>query len=308
MNRQVKSDTASLKRRKRLAVIKTNIGSWILLLPLVLAVALVIWYPQALSFFWSFFDMQGYTPVNFIGLKNYITVFTNTVFPQILGNTVSYVVWSLIIGFIPPFIVAVMLNEMMHFKSGLKSTIYFPAILPGIAVSMMWYLIYFPDTGGLLNMLLSFVGVEPQEWLQNRTMTIPLMVISMTWRGMPSTMLLYLASLQGINQELYEAATIDGAGFWKKLCKITLPQMAGLILIMFVQQIINIFQIMEQPMSMTGGGPNNASITMAYWAYKEGFENFRIGPAMAIGNILFVILVIATSFYFYLDKKVNDKS
>lgn len=307
MKRNEISESA-LKKRKKIAALKTNSAAWLLLLPLLLMVFLMIWYPQALSFFWSFFKMQGYTPVEFVGLKNYITVFTNTVFPQILMNTVSYVIWSMIIGFLPPFICAIMLNEIVHFKSGLKSLIYFPAVLPGIAVSMMWYLIYFPDGGGLLNMLLSYVGIGPQEWLQNRELTIPLMVVSMTWRGMPSTMLLYLASLQGINQELYEAATIDGAGFWKKLFKITLPQMSGILLIMFVQQIINIFQIMEQPMSMTGGGPNNASITMAYWAYKEGFENFRIGSAMAISNILFVILIVVTSFYFYLDKKVNDKS
>lgn len=279
--------------------------AWLLIAPLLFLVVLLIWYPQIMSFFWSMCDMQGYAPTAFVGFKNYRNILSNTMFLKILLNTLKYVLWSLAIGYIAPLLTALMLNETAHFKSGFKSLIYFPHVLPGVAVSLMWYLMYFPDEGGMLNMLLSFFGVKPLEWLQNEALTIPLIIISITWKDMPGGMLMYYATLQGVNRDLYEAATIDGAGVFRRLWSITLPQISGTMLLMLINQIISIFQIMEQPMAMTGGGPNNASISLVYWSYKQGFENFRVGPAMAIGNIVFVILIIMTIFYFKINKKIE---
>jgi len=299
-----KKEKAGAIKKNRLFAGK-EAEAWLLIAPLLFLVVLLVWYPQIMSFFWSMCDMQGYTPTAFVGLKNYKNVLTNTMFVKILINTLKYVFWSLVIGYISPLITALMLNETVHFKSGFKTLIYFPHVLPGVAVSLMWYLMYFPDEGGMLNMLLSFFGVKPLEWLQNEALTIPLIIISITWKGMPGSMLMYYATLQGVNRDLYEAATIDGAGVFRRLWSITIPQISGTMLLMLINQIISIFQIMEQPMAMTGGGPNNASISLVYWSYKQGFENFRVGPAMAIGNIVFVILIIMTIFYFKLNKKIE---
>lgn len=294
-------------KEKKITTVKKEFSAWILIAPLIFLVFFLIWYPQVMSIYLSFFNLKGYTPQSFVGLKNYINVLSDTLFPKILLNTIKYVLWSLVLGYFLPVIVAIMINEMVHFKTGFKFCIYFPAILPGIAVSLMWYLIYFPDGGGLLNMLLQMIGLPPQEWLQNTKWAIPLLVISMTWKGMPASMLIYLASLQGINQELYEAAIIDGAGVLKRIRTITIPQISGVMLLLLIKQIISVFQVLEQPMAMTSGGPNNATITLSYLAYKEGFEYFRVGPAMAIGNILFVILIVFTSFYFYISRKVDER-
>lgn len=294
--------------RRKLGILGKEAEAWLLIAPLLFLVVLLIWYPQIMSFVWSLYDMQGYTPVDFVGFKNYQNVLSDTMFFKILGNTLKYVLWSLVFGYVTPLVVAIMLNEMTHFKSGFKTMLYFPHILPGVAASLMWYLMYFPNEGGMLNMLLSLVGAEPLGWLQNEKLTIPLIVIAMTWSGMPGSMLMYLASLQGINKDLYEAAIIDGAGIFTRLRAITLPQISGMMLLMFVNQIISVFQVLEQPMSMTGGGPNNASISMVFWSYKQGFENFRIGTSMAIGNIVFVILIVLTIFYFKINKKVEDNN
>lgn len=295
----------SAKAGKKFSLAGKEAEAWLLIAPLLFLVVLLIWYPQIMSFFWSMCDMQGYTPTAFVGLKNYKSILSNTMFVKILLNTLKYVFWSLVIGYLLPLIVAIMMNEMVHFKSGFKTLIYFPHVLPGVAVSLMWYLMYFPDEGGMLNMILALFGAKPMEWLQNEALTIPLIIISTTWKAMPGGMLMYYATLQGVNRDLYEAATIDGAGVLRRLWSITLPQISGTMLLMLINQIIGIFQILEQPMAMTGGGPNNASISLVYWSYKQGFENFRVGPAMAIGNIVFAILIIMTIFYFKLNKKIE---
>jgi len=254
---------------------------------------------------WSFFKMKGYTPTEFIGLRNYVEVISDTQFIPTLVNTLEYVLWSFVVGFIPPVIIAVMINEMVHLKSFFKTFTYLPAVIPGVAAYLIWYFVYSPDTTGLLNMLLSKIGMEPYVWLNDERFTILYIIISSTWHAFPGTMVLYLAALQSVQVELYEAATVDGAGMFCKLRNVTIPQISGMLLLGFVNQIIGVFQTMEQPMTMTGGGPNNASITVGLQLYKYGFVNGRAGHAMALGVIIFLILIVVTSFYFYLNKKIE---
>jgi len=128
----------------------------------------------------------------------------------------------------------------------------------------------------------------------------------MTWKGCGSTAIVYLASLQGINQELYEAATIDGAGIFKRLQKITIPQIAPIVILLFVRQIIGVFQVMSEPLIMTDGGPNNASMSLNLYSYFAAFRQFQPGRALAMGTITFVILIIVTMFYFKVKDKVED--
>ena len=149
-------------------------------------------------------------------------------------------------------------------------------------------------------------GGTPQKWLQDGVHTILYIVISCTWKAAGGTTILFLATLTSINQELYEAAAIDGAGIISRVRYVTLPQISSILILGFVQQIISVFQIMEQPMAMTGGGPSGASMSIAYWAYKEGFEGFRIGNSLAISTITFVILIFMTLFYFKINKKLQE--
>ena len=118
---------------------------------------------------------------------------------------------------------------------------------------------------------------------------------------------MYFAALQGVSRELYEAATLDGAGILQRIRYVTVPQISGLLLLTFVNQIIGVFQVLEQPMTMTGGGPNGASISIGYQLYKYGFVSGRVGHAMALGVIIFVILLVMTVFYFKLEKRVNHQ-
>ena len=179
-------------------------------------------------------------------------------------------------------------------------------IVPTVATTLIWYFLYLPGDDGILNMMLRAVGLPNSEWLQNQSMTIPLIIVSMTWRGCGSSMIMYLATLQGVNQELYEAAHIDGAGFFVKLRYITLPYLAPITMLLLVRQIISIFQIMVEPMAMTGGGPNNASLSLGLQSYNYAFVFFQPERALSLGVITFLILMVVTVFYFKLNKSLEE--
>lgn len=286
--------------------IKKSISAWLLMLPALFALYFAIWRPQVMGFVWSFFKMNGYTPSGFVGLKNYMEVISNTQFNRTLLNTVQYVGWSLVIGFLPPIIMAIVLNEMKRGKGFFKTVLYIPAMLPMVSVLLMWYFIYYPDETGLLNIILGKFGIEPLTWLNNPDIAVILIIVTMTWSGMGGSMLLYFSALQTVNTELYEAAIIDGAGMMKRVRYVTIPQISGVLILNFVNQIISVFQVMGQPLAMTGGGPDNATMSLGLQLYNYAFVSGRTGHALALGGIMFVFLLVSTCFYFYLNHKVEQ--
>lgn len=305
----MKLNTDRQLKLKNKTLFRNELDAWILLLPAVFVLYLMIWRPTVLGVVWSFFKMNGFTPTDFCGFENYKKVITHTQFFPTLWNTVKYVLWSLALGYLPPLILAVIVNEMVHLKGSFRVMIYLPVVIPGIAAMLMWYYIYYPDQSGLLNMLLSKVGIKPYGWLNNPNFAIPGIVIFSTWKAFGSTMLLYYAAVQGTSVELYEAALIDGAGTFKRAWHVTRPSVEGILLLNLVSQIISVFQIMEQPLAMTGGGPDGASISLGYQLYQYGFNSGGkgTGQAMALSVITFLILLVLTIFYFWLNKRVEDR-
>lgn len=283
-----------------------NISGWVLILPSVFLFVLLVWRPIVIGIDYSFYKLQGFTKVEFVGLKNYIDVLTDTNFVQTFVNTLEYVFWSLVIGFPLPFICAVMLNELLQGQRFFKVTTYLPAVIPAIATSLIWKMIYMDGSGGLLNMFRYFIGKDPTTWLSNKHLVIPLIVISCTWNGFGSTLIMYLATFQGVNQELYEAARIDGAGFFSRIVHVLFPHTRGMILLMAIRQVIGIFQIAEQPLAMTGGGPNGASLSLGLTNYFYAFKYGQYDKSLALGVITFLMLLVLTVVYFKLDKKVDE--
>ena len=290
----------------KLTVIKNEALMWLLLIPTVFTLILCHWNPIFRGMITSLFQTKGFKIVEFVGLQNFKNVLTDTMFLATLSNTLQYVFWSFAIGTLPPLAIAIAVNEVVHFKQGFKILTYLPAIAPGLAASVIWLNMFSPSPGGLLNIVLDFFGMAPSQWLLNEKLTIPLIVVSMTWKGYAGTMLLYLSALQSVSQDLYEAAVIDGAGIWKRIIKITIPHLAPTMLLLFVNQIIGVFQIFDQPLVMTDGGPNNASLTLGLTSYKMAFSYMQVDRSMALGTVSFFILLIATVFYFRLKKKLED--
>ncbi|MFC3803065.1 carbohydrate ABC transporter permease [Cohnella sp. GCM10012308] len=282
-------------------------SSWLLVVPTVLVFFVFAWQPLVSGIALSFFKTEGYKATSFVGLQNYVDVISNSVFRQTLINSFSYVFWSLVIGFAFPIAVAVVINELRRGQSFFRFAVFFPGMVPAIAASMVWVLLFQPGEAGVLNMILHAVGIPAQEWLQDERLTIPLIVVTMTLRGFGGSVLLYLASLQGINPELYEAASIDGAGVLRKLFSITMPQISNIIGLMLILQISGVFQVFNEPLVMTEGGPNNASMTLMLQSFFYAFRYFEAGHSMALGVITFLILMVLTVVYFRLDRKFDKE-
>ncbi|MBR5155428.1 MAG: sugar ABC transporter permease [Clostridia bacterium] len=298
----------SVSATKRKMKIRNDINGWLFLLPTVIMLYILIWRPTVLGAVWSFFKMHAYTVGDFIGLDNFKMVINHSRFWQMMSNTLMYVFWSLVIGFLPPAIIAIMINEVVYFKQSTRILIYVPTIIPGIVAYLMWTYIYAPDNTGLLNMLLSKIGIAPYEWLNDAKFTIAGLNIQSAWKNMGSAMLLYYACLQGASIELYEAAILDGAGMFRRAWTVTRPALSATLLLNFVNQIISVFQALDAPLVMTGGGPNGASANLGFQLYQYAFNSGGrgTGQAMALGVIIFVVLLVATLFYFWINKRIED--
>lgn len=297
---------AKKEKRKSKVSLQQNIAGWLLLLPAVICFILLVWRPIVISVYDSFFRLQGVVRTEFVGLQNYIDVVTDTNFMQALGNTIKYVFWSLIIGLPLPFIVAVMLNEMVKTKNFFNVTYYIPCVIPAMATYMVWKMIYSDSAGGLLNMIRYTLGFAPMGWLSNSDLAIPLIIVTMTWSGFGGAVILYLSALQGVDVSLYEAARLDGANIFQRIRVVMMPNMWGILLLQTVRQIISVFQVSEQPLTMTGGGPNGATTTLGLTNYFLAFKYGQFDKSMALGVIIFILLMWLTLLYFGLDKKIND--
>ncbi len=307
MAKQVRVQEPEITRKRSLkGIVARNISGWILVLPSILLFFLLVWRPLAIGMTYSFFDLKGFVPVEFVGFKNFQQVLSDTNFIQTLWNTLKYVLWSLIIGFPLPFIIAVMLNEMVRLQGYFKFTTYLPVIVPTIASCMIWKLVYADGPSGLLNMLLYYFGGQPIGWLSNGNLAIPLIIIMMTWCGFGGTTIMYLATMQGINNELYEAARLDGAGFFGRIRHVLFPHMRGIMLLCAIRQFIGVFSITEQPLTMTGGGPNGATLTLGLTNYYYAFKYGQYDKSLALGVVTFFLLLFLTFVYFGLEKKVDQ--
>jgi len=300
-------NTASLAQSKNKASMGTsfrkNLPGWLLMLPSIVLFLFFVWEPLLESVRLSLYQSEGMRLVQFVGLQNYVDVFHDPDFPPAMRNTVYYTLWSLVIGFCVPMILAVLINETRGGRSLFKIGIYLPNIVPGMAMVLMWGFIFKPGNAGILNVLLSYIGIGPQPWLTNPAWTIPLIVIILTWQGAGATALLYIAGLQGIDPELYDAAIMDGAGIWKRVRYITLPNLFNLARTLLILQIISVFQILYQPLVMTNGGPNNASISIMQLVWKYAFEKYDYPKAGAVSVLISLILVVLTVAYFKLSKE-----
>ncbi|ROR31830.1 multiple sugar transport system permease protein [Mobilisporobacter senegalensis] len=288
---------------KRTSKYKSDIAGWLIILPSIILFAFFVWEPLIESIRLSLYSAKGMQTIEFVGFDNYAKIFNHPDFAAALRNTFIYIVWSLVIGFFVPIFLGVLLTETVHLKGFFRFGIYFPNIMPGIATVMMWGYFFRPGPTGVLNILLEKIGIEPQVWLTNPSWTIPLIILTMTWKGAGSTALIYMANISGINPELYEAATIDGASILKRVRHITMPSIFSLGKTLLILQVIAVFQILYEPLIMTNGGPNNASISIMQLVYNYAFRDFNYPMAAALSVMICLVLVVLSGTYFKITKE-----
>lgn len=281
----------------RRARLKRDIGSWLIMLPGLVLFGFFVWEPLLQSVSLSLYETQGIRTIRFVGLENFRQVIIHPDFWPAVRNTVSYTLWSLVIGFLIPIVLAIAINELFRGKSIFRVAMYLPNMIPGLATVFLWRYLFRSDASGGLNMLLSVLGVAPQSYLTDTSRVIPYIVMTMTWKGAGATALIYLAGLQSISPDLYEAAIIDGANCRQRLWHITLPQIYSLAKTLLILQIIAVFQILYEPMVMTNGGPNNASVSLMQLVYRYAFQDFDYAKASALSMMIAAVLIVLTLVY-----------
>ncbi|HEY8390342.1 MAG TPA: sugar ABC transporter permease [Clostridia bacterium] len=294
-------------QKKLIPVIKSNLGGWLLMLPGLILFSFYLWYPLLTTAFNSFFVIEGVKRGAFSGFKNYIEVFKTPIFKDAFFNTLEYTFWSLIIGFLVPIIMALILSEVIHFKGFFRLSLYFPSIVPGIAAVLLWKFLYNPSSGGVLNSILALFNLKPSLWLDDPNIAIPLVVLTMTWRGAGATMLIYLAALQSLDSAYYEVARLDGANAFKRIIHITLPHLSSTIKMLLVLQIISVFQVFYEPWVMTSS-TNKSTISLMLLNYNFYFiEMNGQGKSSALAVMIAAFLVLFTFIYNKLSNKDGRK-
>lgn len=305
MNRKQRKQIAALQPKRKFG--KRDLMGWLIMIPSIVLFTFFVWEPLLESVRLSLYTAKGVELQEFVGLQNYIEVINDVNFKAAFLNTFKYIGWSLIIGFVIPIILAVFISETVRLKSFFRFAVYFPNMVPGMAVALLWVYFFKPGETGVLNILLGKCGIEPSVWLNNAALVIPLIVIALTWKGAGSTSLIYMAGISGINPEYYEAAAIDGAGIWSRIFHVTIPCILSLGKTMLILQVISVFQILYEPLVLTNGGPNNASLSIMLLVYKYAFRNFDYPNAAALSVIICIVLILLSGLYMRLTRKQNDE-
>ncbi len=289
-----KDHAGSGVRRKRRRYInwREQTVAYLFLLPALLAFAIFAWWPILNSIVMSFqqVNLMDASTSTWVGFRNYERMFVDPTFVASWRNSFEFAFLSVIIGFFVPVFVAVLVNEMRIAKSFFRVVYFLPSVIPPLIGILVWRLIYSPQPGGLLNQLVIGLGGTRHGWLQDVQLVKPSILVIMTWGGFGATMLIYLATLQDLPVELYEAAEIDGARPWQRIRHITLPHLRSTMLVLLIVQVLGIVQIFIEPLVLTEGGPGQATMTPVFTLYRKGFLNGDYGLAAAWSVLLMIVL------------------
>jgi multiple sugar transport system permease protein len=254
--------------------------------------------PMAASFYLGFTDYNVFRDMNWVGLENYRRILggEERLVNLAVYNTLYFSVLSVVFSLVTALAVAVMLNRRYPGVRLLRTAYYVPSVAAGVAVTLVW--IWLLDThNGLVNQALGLVGIVGPPWLTSPDWAkLGLVLVSM-W-GLGNTMVIYLAALQGVPQELLEAASIDGAGTLRRFWHITVPMISPTLLFTLVMAIIGSFQVFTLAFVMTEGGPANSTLMYVLYLYRAGFQEFRMGYASALAWLLFLVILVLTALVF----------
>lgn len=235
----------------------------------------------------------------FIGLSNYVTMFTyDPRYLKSLRVTLTYVLVGVPLQLLVALGMAVLLNQRVKGQNVFRTIFYMPAVVSGVAASILWQWMFQPDFGIINNLLKTTVGIQGPQWLYSEEWALPSMMIMKCW-GVGATMVIFLAVLQDVPQHLYEAAELDGAGRWSKFRHVTLPMISPVIFFNMVMGIIGGFQTFTPGYVMTRGGPADATLFYALYLYYNAFEYSKMGYAAAMAWVLFVIILVITLIQFW---------
>jgi multiple sugar transport system permease protein len=282
---------------------RQDLTGWAFAAPFVILFGIFLAFPILASFALSFTsfglrDLQNPIGSTFVGLDNYANVIGDTRFWTSLFNTTYFVVIGVPVTLALGLLIANALNRgITRFRTAFRVGYYLPVITSIVAIAVVWRFLLNTDVG-LINMLLGGIGIRGPSWLGDPNFAMPSIIAMAVWRNLGFAMVVFLAGLQAIPSELYEAGSIDGAGRWQLFRHITIPMLRPTILFMVVITTIGYLQLFEEPFVMTDGGPLDRTLSVTMYMYQQAFRFFHQGYASAIAYILFVIVAIVAFLQF----------
>lgn len=274
-------------------------AAWMFILPAILGTLIFIVIPVICSFGLSFTKWDLINPVEFVGLENYREIFTEPLFFKILLNTVVFALSTSVLGVIIPLVLASILNSKIRGSEFFKTAYFLPFITPMIVIGIVWEWIFDPNIGLLANVLNLHIN-----WLYDTKWAMPALIIVSVWKLIGYNMIIFLSSLGGVSNSLFEAAKIDGANSFQTFKNVTIPMLSPTIFFVVIITAISSFQVFDLIYLMTQGGPLDSTNVLVYAIYKNAFECFNVGKASAIAYVLFVIILVLTLIQWNLRKKL----
>jgi multiple sugar transport system permease protein len=291
------------RRDPRTWVQRGGLSSVVFALPLLVIFGVFSWWPIVRSAVMSFQKTNLVGDPQWVGWKNFEYVLTDPDLPTAIGNTLYFALLALVIGYPIPLVTAVLMSSVRR-RKGLYSVLaYLPVVVPPVVAVLLWKFFYDGSADGVFNTLLGYVGLGPYAWLSSPSLAMPSLVIEATWAAAGGTVIIYLAALLSVPDELYDAAEVDGAGIWRRVWHVSMPQLRGVLLITFILQIIGTVQVFLEPYLFTGGGPANATLTVLLMIYDYAFGRSlggNYGAATALSVMLAAFLAVLSLVYFKL--------
>lgn len=287
--------------------VRRNLAAYLMLLPTLVLLGVFTVYPIVNSFIISFYDWDMMSPVKrFVGLQNYQHILADPLFRRAFGNTLLYVVCFVPSVLLLGLLAAVLLNAKIRFRAAFRTTLFLPYITSLAATGIVWSWI-FNGQYGLLNFVLSWVGIHGVDWLNNARYTMFNLVLFGVWQNVGYVAVIFLAGLQNISREYYESASVDGASAWRKFRHITWPLLSPTSYFLLLLTTIEAFKVFLQVYVLYGEspGPNDSGLTLLYYMFNEGFSDFKMGYACAAAYVLFLIIFIFTLLQTTLSRRVN---
>ncbi|HEY8247516.1 MAG TPA: sugar ABC transporter permease [Hyphomicrobium sp.] len=286
---------------------KLNWAAWAFVAPALMVIAVFFFLPVLAGFALSFTDFDIYAladigNLRFVGLANYVELLQTPLFWKALGNTLYFVIVGVPLSIAVSLGAALLLNsKLARFKSFFRVALFAPVVTTLVAVAIVWrYLLH--TRSGLINYGLEGMGLAPIDWLGDPRWAMPAIILFAVWKNFGYNMIIFLAGLQSIPEELYEAARIDGASSWQQLRYVTLPSLAPVILLVSVLTMAGYFQLFAEPYVMTQGGPLQSTVSVLYFMYEEGFKWWNLGFASAIAFVLFLLMFAVTMLQLYVAR------
>lgn len=272
-----------------------NLEAYAFLLPATAVLAVFHFFPILYAFYVSLLRWNMIDPVRpFVGAANYRQLLDDPKFLTALGNTTYFAVVSVALAIPLALFFAVLLNRKLTGMSWYRTAFFIPYVTPLAAAAMAWGWLYHPDQFGLLNYLIDKAGIPSQPWLLSPAQAMPAIIAFSIWGALGRDIVIFLAGLQNISPEYYEAAQLDGANSWQLFRHVTLPLLSPTTYFILVISMIGAFKVFAAPLFLTGGGPLDRTFTIVYSIYQQGFQYFRMGYAAAQAYALFAIIFLIT--------------